>query len=150
MLAPPITVRLKPDTTDVTSGCWPLIGATLEQPRQVRAAVMRPSVVAIGLGLAAGLTATLGAGRWLTSLLYGVTPTDPATLAIVRSILSATGLAAATLAAARVLRTDPAPVLRAEGPARPHFPLPPKVRPLESAGLLHIHALTCRCASRSV
>jgi hypothetical protein len=88
----------------------------------MRAAVMRPSVVAIGLGLAAGLTATLGAGRWLTSLLYGVTPTDPATLVIVLSILSATGLAAATLAAARVLRTDPAPVLRAEGPGASAFP----------------------------
>jgi predicted permease len=87
------------------------LGATR---RQVLAAVMRPSAVAIGLGLAIGLVATLGAGRWMTSLLYGVTPTDPATLAIVLSILSATGLAAATLAAARVLRTDPAPVLRAE------------------------------------
>jgi len=50
----------------------------------------------------------------MTSLLYGVKPGDPATLAIVLAILSATGFAAAALAATRVLRTDPAPVLRAE------------------------------------
>jgi predicted permease len=87
------------------------LGATR---RQVLAAVMRPSAGAIGLGLAVGLAATLGASRWLTSLLYGVTPTDPVTLVAVLSMLTATGLAAAVLAAARVLRADPAPVLRAE------------------------------------
>jgi hypothetical protein len=81
---------------------------------QVLATVMRPSAGAIGMGLAVGLGATLGAGRWMTSLLYGVTPGDPVTLVMVVSILSATGLVAAALAAARVLRTDPAPVLRAE------------------------------------
>jgi hypothetical protein len=48
----------------------------------------------------------------MTSLLYGVTPADPATLLTVPAILG--GLFAALLAAARLLRAEPARALRAE------------------------------------
>lgn len=62
----------------------------------------------IGLGAAAGLT------RLMKSLLYGVSPTDPLTLAGVSMFLAAVALAASYLPARRAARVDPVIALRNE------------------------------------
>ena len=48
----------------------------------------------------------------MASLLHGVAPADPATLLVVPALLGAVGMLAASLAAAPVLRADPAAALR--------------------------------------
>jgi ABC-type antimicrobial peptide transport system permease subunit len=52
--------------------------------------------------------------RLLTSFIYGVAPTDPATFVLVAAILLVVALAASAIAALRLLRLDPAMTLRQE------------------------------------
>jgi ABC-type lipoprotein release transport system permease subunit len=53
-------------------------------------------------------------GRWLTSLLFGVRATDPATLAATALLLLLVAAAACFLPARRATRVDPMVALRAE------------------------------------
>jgi putative ABC transport system permease protein len=76
--------------------------------------VLRPGARALGAGVVLGVAVTLGAGRWMAALLHGVTPADPQTLLLVPAFLVAVGLAAASLAALRALRADPATTLRGD------------------------------------
>jgi predicted permease len=71
---------------------------------------MRPAALGIGIGLAAAL----GLGRLLSSVVYGVTPTDPWTLGAVAALLALVALFACTLPAVRATRVDPIRVLREE------------------------------------
>jgi len=64
------------------------------------------------LGIAAGLTAAAGTTRGLAALLYGVSPTDPATFLTVALFLAAVALAASYLPARRAARADPGEALR--------------------------------------
>ena len=66
------------------------------------------------LGLAAGLPAALAAGRLLQSQLFGVSSTDPWTLAGAALALAGTAAAAAWLPARRAAAVDPASALAAE------------------------------------
>ena len=68
------------------------------------------ALVGIGVGLAAALAIT----RLLTSLLYGLTPTDPATFVMVAVGLGTVTLAACLLPARRASRLDPMTALRLE------------------------------------
>jgi putative ABC transport system permease protein len=68
----------------------------------------------VGLGLAIGLLAALLLTRLLTTLLYGVGPTDPATFAFVIVILAAVAFLANYLPAHRAMRVDPTIALRYE------------------------------------
>lgn len=76
--------------------------------------VMRRGLVLVGVGLALGLIAAFGVTRFLSSLLYGVSPTDPLTLAGVSLLLVAVGAAACWLPARRATRVDPMVAVRAE------------------------------------
>jgi predicted permease len=76
--------------------------------------VLRQGVLLTGAGLGIGLAAAAGASRLLASLLYGTTPTDPATFAAVPAVLAAAALAAIYVPARRALRLDPVAVLRQE------------------------------------
>ena len=69
---------------------------------------MTPTLAGIG----AGAIATLGAGRLLEKLVFGVSPTDPVTLALVASALALVALAASLVPAYRAARLDPSKVLR--------------------------------------
>jgi putative ABC transport system permease protein len=81
-----------------------------ELVRLVVAASMRP----VALGLAAGLAGALLAARLLTTLLYGVTPSDPSVLTGIAAVLGATALAACWLPARRAAGVDPIVALRDE------------------------------------
>jgi len=70
------------------------------------------SMIAIGVGV--GLALALGAARFLGSLVFGVSPTDGATLCSAAALLVAVALGAHALPLRRALRIDPAFALRSE------------------------------------
>jgi len=76
--------------------------------------VMREAVWVLGAGIAAGLAAAWGLGRVVTTLLYGVEPTDPASIAAAVIVLSCAGVLAAWIPARRASRVDPIRALRYE------------------------------------
>jgi ABC-type antimicrobial peptide transport system permease subunit len=68
----------------------------------------------IGLGLAAGLLLSLGLTRLLAGVLFGIRPHDPATFALMTSLLAGVGLLASALPARRAAGIDPAVALRSD------------------------------------
>ncbi len=67
-----------------------------------------------GAGLAIGIAGALGATRLLNSLLYGVSPIDPATFAVVACGLGLIAMAAAFAPVMRAAGVDPVIALREE------------------------------------
>lgn len=80
--------------------------------RAVIGLVLRRGGVLVGAGVLVGLPASAAATRVLESLLFGVRPADPPTLAGVTALLLAVGLLACWLPARRAARIDPLDVLR--------------------------------------
>ena len=76
--------------------------------------VVRQGMLLVTAGLVAGMVASFGATRLLTSMLFEVDRTDPAVLAGVTLTLSVAGLAACLIPARRATRVDPTVALRAE------------------------------------
>jgi predicted permease len=76
--------------------------------------VMKQGLVIAAVGLAVGLAAALGVTRLMASLLFGVAPTDPVTIAAVVLAIAAAAALACGLPAFRAARLDPNVVLRAE------------------------------------
>jgi putative ABC transport system permease protein len=68
----------------------------------------------IAAGLVLGLAGTWALGRLAEKLLFGVKPTDPATLVVVSLILLGVGVVASYVPARRASRVDPMVALRAE------------------------------------
>jgi predicted permease len=76
--------------------------------------VMREAAVLVAMGLVVGSALALAASRTATSLLFGLTPYDPATLALAIAALAAVAAAASFLPAHRAARLDPMAALRDE------------------------------------
>jgi putative ABC transport system permease protein len=76
--------------------------------------VLGYAAVLMSTGIAAGLAASLGAGRLLASQLFEVKSYDPVTYAMVGAVLVATALAACLIPAFRAMRVDPVIALRNE------------------------------------
>jgi predicted permease len=76
--------------------------------------VLKQGLVLTVAGLAIGLAGALGLNRLVASLLFGVEPTDPATLAAVAVAMAAVAGFACWLPAWRASRMDPLAVLRTE------------------------------------
>jgi predicted permease len=85
------------------------LGATRSR---VLAQVMKHGLLLIAIGVAAGLAGALGLNRLITSLLFGVQPTDSSTLADVILTISLVAVVACWLPAWRASRVDPNVVLR--------------------------------------
>ena len=82
--------------------------------RDISRAVLKGSVAIIGIGVAIGIIAAIGAGRLLSSLLFGVPPHDALILTIAVATLGASGFLANWLPARRASRVDPMISLRAD------------------------------------
>jgi ABC-type antimicrobial peptide transport system permease subunit len=71
---------------------------------------LKPILLGVGIGFAAALAL----GRVVSSLIYGVRPTDPLTFATVASLLVAVGVLATIVPAYRATRVEPVRTLRDE------------------------------------
>ena len=82
--------------------------------RDISRAVLTGSVAIIAIGVAIGVTGAIGAGRLLSSLLFGVPPYDVLILTSAIAALGASGFLANWLPARRASRVDPMISLRAD------------------------------------
>jgi ABC-type antimicrobial peptide transport system permease subunit len=76
--------------------------------------ILRGGLTLTGIGLAAGLAASLALARFVRSQLFGVQPSDPMTMAVVLALMAVVAVAAASLPARRATRVDPMTALRAQ------------------------------------
>jgi ABC-type lipoprotein release transport system permease subunit len=74
--------------------------------------VVRQGIVLATVGASAGVAVALVTSRWLRSLLYGVEPGDPATLAGITAILFAAVVVASWIPARRAASVPPVEALR--------------------------------------
>ncbi len=74
--------------------------------------VLKQGLRTAGLGIVLGLGASMGLARFLQTLLFGVTPHDPAVFAEVAAVLFAVAIAACYIPARRATRVDPMVALR--------------------------------------
>ena len=80
----------------------------------VRNMVMRQALTVAIAGTLVGLAGAIGGARLLTSMLFEIAPSDPATLAAVSVLLLVIAGCAAYIPARRATKIDPAKALRAE------------------------------------
>jgi predicted permease len=84
------------------------------RPSDVRRMVVRDGMVLVAAGLVIGTGAGLLLTRLLESLLHGITPTDPISIAASLGVLTAIALLASYLPSRRATRVHPTLALRSE------------------------------------
>jgi putative ABC transport system permease protein len=84
------------------------------QRRDVIGLVLRQGLALTAIGAAAGLSAAMALTRVLSSLLYGVKPTDPVTLILSTLILACVAFLSCSIPARRATKLDPLVALRHE------------------------------------
>lgn len=87
------------------------LGAT---PRGVLWMIVGEGLALTMAGLVAGLAIALGAARVLSSLLFGVSPTDPIVFGGAIAVLGVAALAASYIPARRATKLTPTAALRSE------------------------------------
>jgi putative ABC transport system permease protein len=76
--------------------------------------IMKQGLALAGLGIVLGLAGAVGLNRLIASLLFGIQPTDPATLAAVIAAILVVAALACGLPAWRASRVEPSVVLRSD------------------------------------
>jgi ABC-type antimicrobial peptide transport system permease subunit len=84
------------------------------QAWQVFAVVLRELMLVAGVGCALGLMASVSLRSYVSSILFGVSATDPVLLGLAIMTLVVVAILAAWLAAQRAASVDPAVALRRE------------------------------------
>jgi len=84
------------------------------RPWAVKGMFIRHGLLLSGSGIAVGLAAAAGLSRLMSSLVFGVTPQDPATYAATATVLLISAMAASYIPASRAAAVDPMEALRAE------------------------------------
>ena len=95
----------------------PLAGAFLVEPirsEDVRGMVLRETAWLGVAGVALGLIGAAALTRWIETMLYNLSATDPATLVAAVAAICAVGAIAGYLPARRASRVDPLVALRCE------------------------------------
>jgi ABC-type antimicrobial peptide transport system permease subunit len=80
----------------------------------VRQMFVRHGLVLTAIGVVCGIVSAMLVTRLLSALLFGVSPVDPATYALVSLVLVIAALTASYLPARRATVVDPAEALRAQ------------------------------------
>ncbi len=86
------------------------VGAT---PANIRSLAFRSAAIPVVVGVAAGITGALALAGLIRTLLFGVGPHDPVTLALAPATLGLVALLAAWIPSRRAATLDPACALRA-------------------------------------
>jgi putative ABC transport system permease protein len=81
---------------------------------QVLGLVLKPGTMLAAAGLGVGLTGSAGLTRYLSGMLFGLTPLDLPTYAAVAAGFAAIAMIASYIPARRAARVDPLVSLRAE------------------------------------
>jgi ABC-type antimicrobial peptide transport system permease subunit len=68
----------------------------------------------IAAGIAIGIPLSLVLARFFSTMLFGIAPADPATIAAVATLVAVVGWTAAYLPARQATRVDPARALRSQ------------------------------------
>ena len=76
--------------------------------------ILRESMIMVALGAAIGLGGAVAAGRFIESVLFGLSTTDAWTMSAVIAVTAVVSLAAGYLPARRASRVDPMVALRYE------------------------------------
>jgi ABC-type antimicrobial peptide transport system permease subunit len=84
------------------------------RPADVLRMVVSEGLSLTFMGIGAGLAAAFGLTRFLSTLLYGVSATDPLDFAAVATLFAVVALAACYFPARRAMRVDPIVALRYE------------------------------------
>jgi predicted permease len=84
------------------------------QPKSILWLVMRETLRLTGIGMIIGFGAALAGTRLISSLLFGLTPTDPLTIALASLLMLVVAALAGCLPARRASRVDPMTALRYE------------------------------------
>jgi putative ABC transport system permease protein len=82
--------------------------------RSVKLLVLGRGMAPVAAGVAIGIAGALALSQYMTTLLFGVTPTDPVTFVAVSLLLASVAAAATYVPARRATRVDPVRVLRQE------------------------------------
>jgi putative ABC transport system permease protein len=76
--------------------------------------IIRDGLVLVSIGVALGLAGAYALTRLMTTLLFGVTPTDGLTIVVVSAVLTGIALLACFIPARRATRVDPLVALHYE------------------------------------
>jgi predicted permease len=81
---------------------------------EITAMVLRETLMLVGIGIAMGIALALGASRLISTLLYGLRPTDPLTIALAALLMVAAAVLAGYIPSRRAAQVDPMEALRNE------------------------------------
>jgi ABC-type lipoprotein release transport system permease subunit len=84
------------------------------QPGNIMTLVLKQGMKLAALGVLLGLIGAVSVTRWLASLLYGVSATDPLTFAVIVLLPMIVTLVACWIPARRATRVDPMVALKYE------------------------------------